>query len=32
VIKYYDHDDVDVFHTTYKGPTYNIQCAVCGLI
>ncbi|MGM9987996.1 MAG: DNA alkylation repair protein [Bacillaceae bacterium] len=25
-------DNVDPFFVAYKGPTYKVQCGVCGLI
>lgn len=28
----YSNDQTEMFHHTYKGPDYRVQCAVCGLI
>ncbi|MGJ9459535.1 DNA alkylation repair protein [Oceanobacillus sp. CF4.6] len=28
----YTNESVEVFHHTYKGPQYKIQCASCGLV
>lgn len=32
VVNDYSEDPVEIFHTTYKGPKYKVQCGVCGLI
>ncbi|WP_337017719.1 DNA alkylation repair protein [Oceanobacillus massiliensis] len=32
VINEYTSANVEVFHHTYKGPPYKIQCASCGLV
>ncbi|WP_010651880.1 hypothetical protein [Oceanobacillus massiliensis] len=32
VINEYTSENVEVFHQTYKGPSYKIQCASCGLV
>ncbi|SET00025.1 hypothetical protein SAMN05216389_104118 [Oceanobacillus limi] len=32
IINDYTSGPVEVFHTTYKGPKYKIQCGSCGLI
>ncbi|HLR75974.1 MAG TPA: DNA alkylation repair protein [Virgibacillus sp.] len=32
ILEFYDNNDAQVFHMTYTGPKYKIQCAVCGLI
>jgi hypothetical protein len=29
---YEDESCLDPFHTPYTGPSYRIQCGVCGLI
>ncbi|HLR79786.1 MAG TPA: DNA alkylation repair protein [Bacillota bacterium] len=32
VLHEYTHDNVEPFHTVYKGPPYKVQCGSCGLI
>jgi len=32
IIDDFSNNQVEVFHTTYQGPQYRIQCGVCGLI
>ncbi|WP_164670835.1 DNA alkylation repair protein [Virgibacillus doumboii] len=32
IINDYTEDQVEVFHTTYNGPQYRIQCGSCGLV
>ncbi|WP_373894942.1 DNA alkylation repair protein [Virgibacillus natechei] len=32
VINDYANQSVEVFHTTYNGPKYRIQCGSCGLV
>ncbi|ANB58196.1 hypothetical protein GFC29_1012 [Anoxybacillus sp. B7M1] len=28
----YTNDSLDPFHLPYRGPSYRVQCAACGLI
>ena len=28
----YTNETMNAFHMTYQGPTYRVQCAVCGLV
>ncbi|MCP8617295.1 DNA alkylation repair protein [Salirhabdus salicampi] len=32
IIEEYTDGDVDVFHMSYNGPSYKVQCGVCGLV
>jgi len=32
VVNDYSKDNVEVFHITYTGPKYKVQCGVCGLV
>lgn len=32
LIAEYRDEPVEIFHRTYNGPKYRIQCAYCGLI
>ncbi len=32
IMKEYQDGETKMFHQPYKGPTYRIQCGVCGLI
>ncbi|SME46316.1 Glyoxalase-like domain protein [Bacillus cereus] len=28
----YTNETMNAFHMAYQGPTYRVQCAVCGLV
>ncbi len=28
----YTNETMNAFHMVYQGPTYRVQCAVCGLV
>ncbi|WP_417900147.1 DNA alkylation repair protein [Bacillus haimaensis] len=32
VLNEFSSDTLDAFHIPYKGPSYKVQCATCGLI
>ncbi|SDH33716.1 hypothetical protein SAMN05192534_10479 [Alteribacillus persepolensis] len=32
VVQEYTDDALEVYHVTYQGPAYRIQCGACGLI
>lgn len=32
VMESYSNEDAGVFHKTYDGPQYRVQCASCGLV
>jgi hypothetical protein len=32
VVQEYTADSLEPFHMPYKGPSYRVQCAACGLI
>lgn len=32
VLTEYSSEALDAFHLPYKGPSYKVQCATCGLV
>jgi hypothetical protein len=32
VLNEFSSESLDAFHIPYKGPSYKVQCATCGLI
>ncbi|WP_386056816.1 DNA alkylation repair protein [Thalassobacillus hwangdonensis] len=32
VLNVFNEENIDAFHMQYKGPSYKVQCASCGLI